>query len=325
MAGLEAAVPDRRLFVLYALECAGRSDMFSEEEKQDLAGARDQLRAATESHPGLKSIIRCVDIEAQSFDSCWQEHTSSRQATIRPPKWTWRVAAAIMVVGLAGLFAYYVQRSDTAEVAPIAVVDSESILHMLPDGSEVLLIGSPTLTYDADAFDRTVYLEGQAFFDIVRGADPFVVSTPNAVTTVLGTRFGVDARNELTEVVLESGSIEVTSGRATVSSVVLLPGQMTTVEGALAPSVPANVDVASFLEWTGLMFFQATTMADVAARLEKAFDVVVDVDPLFGNEAVSGTFYRNEGPHQILSVLAVTLGARVVEVDPDHFSVVPAV
>ena len=321
-ASLNAAVQDRRLLVLYALECSGHGDMLTADEQRDLAQVRDQLREAVETHPGLESVIDCVDLETKAFDDCWEEQVSPRRARIRPLSRVWRVAAAVMTIGLAGLFAYYVQKGTDSENAPVAVIAPSSSLQLLPDGSEVLLIDSPSLSYDADAFDRRVYLDGQAFFDVAHGEDPFVVTTPNAVATVLGTRFGIKTMDEVTEIVLESGSVEIASEGLSSGKVVLSPGQMSRVEGGNAPTMPATVDITAELGWTGMLFFQASPMSEVAARLEEVFGVTIDVDAILGAEAVSGTFYRHEGTDQILSVLAATLGAQVVEIGTDQFEVV---
>ena len=47
---LNTHVPDRRLFVLYALEASGRTDALSEEERRELDAARPMLDEAVQAH-----------------------------------------------------------------------------------------------------------------------------------------------------------------------------------------------------------------------------------------------------------------------------------
>ncbi len=90
----------------------------------------------------------------------------------------------------------------------------------LPDGSVVRLHANSKLTYRAnwdDGAARTVWFEGEAFFDI-RGISEvgraFVVRTNDLDVSVLGTSFNVATRDERTEVYLEEGEIKLELGSA---------------------------------------------------------------------------------------------------------------
>lgn len=307
---LHERVPDRRLFVLYALSRSGHSALLSEEDRWEVERGRPELEAAVRAHPGLEGVVAHVVSEKDDFEQCWESFdTGRRPAAVRSLRWTWRVAAVFALVGLIGVMAYFLRSG--ADLHTVATRAGESVQVTLPDGSEVFLTGEAELAYDDAAFDRRVRLEGRAFMDVAASPEFFVVATPSAEATVLGTRFAVVGSAELTEVVLESGSLALAARGSPEGRVLLQPGQMSQVQRGAAPSDPVEVDLQGTLDWTGFFFFRATPMAEVAEQLEEAFGVRVSVDAALQSEAVSGTFDRREGLEHILTVLSGTLGAAV--------------
>lgn len=84
----------------------------------------------------------------------------------------------------------------------------------LPDSSKVVLNSGSSLEYP-DQFgetDRTVYLHGEAYFDVARNKQkPFYVKTDDVTIKVLGTQFNVKSypEEDIMETVLVSGSVEI--------------------------------------------------------------------------------------------------------------------
>ncbi len=84
----------------------------------------------------------------------------------------------------------------------------------LPDSSEVVLNSGSSLEYPDrfGATDRTVYLHGEAYFNVRRNENkPFYVKTNEVTIKVLGTQFNVKSFPEenIMETVLVSGSVEI--------------------------------------------------------------------------------------------------------------------
>jgi ferric-dicitrate binding protein FerR (iron transport regulator) len=240
-------------------------------------------------------------------------------------RWTWRVAAAVAVMAFAVVLTLVLQRDRG--MTKVTVAEGDVQLVELADGSTVRLLGGATLTYTeparATAFNRRVTITGRAFFDIVRSQQGFTVETPTALTTVLGTTFGIQAEEDVMEVVLATGSISVASKEAREQVVVLQPGQMSRVVRNTVPSSPAPVDVAEALVWTGLFLFQATPLGEAAEDLSERYGVRVTVAPDLVSEGVYGTFAREESLAQILNTLAATLGAVVQGNETEGYSITP--
>ena len=92
----------------------------------------------------------------------------------------------------------------------------------LEDGSKVLLSSRAKISFPRhfEADRREVYLEGEAYFDVVKNSGrPFFVYDSNLVTEVLGTSFTIRTANGKIEVSVHTGRVAVfENGRQTTLS-----------------------------------------------------------------------------------------------------------
>ncbi|TAJ11294.1 hypothetical protein DMA11_17415 [Marinilabiliaceae bacterium JC017] len=79
----------------------------------------------------------------------------------------------------------------------------------LPDGSVVLLNRNSCVEYDKNFDERHIELDGEAFFDVQPGEQPFVVATRQGEIKVLGTEFNVKTQDEQLEVEVDEGTVEL--------------------------------------------------------------------------------------------------------------------
>ena len=336
---LHTHVPDRRLFVLYALDASGRADVLSEDERRELEAARPALDAAVQTHPALADVVGEVEAASADFEEAWAAHFKQedrpvrRVAPERPARrhapvrqmmrWSWRIAATVAVVAFVAVLTLVLQRDRSLTTVTVAEGETQRI--ELADGSTVRLLGGSSLTYPdpakATAFNRRVTLTGRAFFNIAPDQQGFTVETPTALATVLGTSFGIQADDAAMEVVLASGSLSVASKAAPEGLVVLQPGQMSRVARNALPSTPTPVDLSEALEWTGLFLFRSTPLSEAAARLSRRYGVAITISPDLEAEGVSGTFAREQSLRQILEALATTLNAAVQGNDADGYRI----
>ena len=109
--------------------------------------------------------------------------------------------------------------------------------------------------------------------DVASLSEFFVVSRPSAEATVLGTRFAIVGSAELTEVVLDSGSLALAACGSPAGRVVLQPGQTSLVRRGASPREPVETDLPGTPGWTGFFFFRATPMRllqDYSKHVSKA-------------------------------------------------------
>ena len=248
---------------------------------------------------------------AERTDRAPRRSSSAETPERRRIGWVTTTALAALVTVLA---VFLWPRSPEHTVITTAADDVRTV--ELVDGSMIRLVGEAQLAYEApegEPFDRRVTLRyGRAFFEVqaLKSEAPFRVTTPTATATVLGTEFGVDATPDETDVVLTSGSVQVsTPSPSPETTVTLAPGQRSRVPRDGAPSAPVAVDLSETLSWTGFLIFRATPLETIAERLEAQYDVSIAVAPALQQETVTGTFDSGQSVTTVLQTISATLDA----------------
>lgn len=230
-------------------------------------------------------------------------------------------AVFILAVGLAWIG--YLQYNNTSSAwTQVATVTGERKVIFLPDSSQVTLNGNSILRYQT-AFsgnERKVELTGEAFFHVRRNPKkPFLITTRDARTKVLGTSFNVRALPTEKEV-----SVEVLTGKVSFASlkkgkkVILTPGLVGVLQadGQLLKEHVKNTGA----DWRTLTF-QSASLQEVAQQLEKYFSVTIRMnDTQLQACTFTGTF---ETPQlkEILTVLAASNDVKVVQTKNDTYSI----
>lgn len=205
-------------------------------------------------------------------------------AVAQAPRWR-RVAGTALAAGLALAVGTGVWMSRPFTVA---APDGAQYALSLPDGSQVELNAGSTLTFarglrsriGLPVGDRAVRLTGEAFFTVTHDASrPFVVHTPEARVTVLGTRFLVRARADDadgTRVAVESGRVRVATVAGARESVELAAGEGTVVAQNAAPRAAAVVGVERLTLWRrGGLAFVDQPLSGIVRELERRYAVEI--------------------------------------------------
>ncbi len=151
---------------------------------------------------------------------------------------------------------------------------AEKTTYYLPDSSKVVLNSNSQLTFDTANWDtdRSVHLEGEAYFTVAKGST-FQVISPNAITKVLGTRFNVFDRDNFLEVYCYHGSVRVDTE---VSSNTLAPSYAVRLDNLKIYNLKTNhtypIWVDRFSE------FKSVTIKQVISEFENQFPVTFVVD-----------------------------------------------
>lgn len=331
---------DRSVFVLYALDRAGRADLLDADELARLTEARPVLDALVAALPALALVATRIGREAAEFEAAWQgalaadalpASTPSRQRAFeapsdrssrapRPPqrrvaRALWRTVALsslALVIAVGGLI---VQRDR-------AMLEAEGAgLVALAGGTTVRTMAGTHLAYPdperTTVLRRRVQLNGDAFFDVAHTGEAFEVETPSATVSVLGTVFGIRSDAARTEVTLVEGAVDVAARAG--GAVRLAPGQQTTIATGAAPATPSDVDLPAALDWSGLAVFRDTPIDDALARLAARSGTPVRADARLAGQRVTGTFDASRPLEEVLGALAVPLGA-TVERDADGYT-----
>jgi len=225
------------------------------------------------------------------------------------------VAVCLALVAFGG-WEIFIAESEDASLHKITTLNRQKTEITLSDGSVVTLNCGSSLTYDKNFGDnnRQVFLQGEAFFNIVHNGLPFTVVTGNARTTVLGTEFNVRARGETTRVVVKKGCVRVESENKNiqeVETVVLSDHQMSEVVGEAAPSLPSTIEVEPVLGWLqGQLVFVEAPLIEILAELERVYDVnILLKDSSLNKRTITATFEQTSF-ETVLSSICLALGVK---------------
>ena len=274
----------------------------------------DTLRTDWETTPGqqeslehlldrIHHIIRLKEIQRQ-------QSFRQRFLTIYS-----RVAAILLVpVLLAGLW-YFTRPEPVVDIPTELPVETSIYAPMgsrvafnLPDGTEGFLNSGSTLTYTIPfASNRTVKIQGEAWFDVARDEQhPFEIGAGASAVRVLGTSFNISAYDteSYVEVVLEKGSVEFQANAAT-PAVQLKPSERMVFNGEKIRI--EEVETAKYKGWTeGKLIFRGDNMAEVARRLERWYNIEVEVaDPELDEYVFRATF-EDDSLEEVLKLLSMT-------------------
>ena len=220
-----------------------------------------------------------------------------------------------LVIGLAAL-TFILSQNKPGKVIAMSNIRTTDLVKSdsLPDGSIVTLNKHSQVSFP-EKFDndkRVLQLSGEAFFKVMPNKKkPFEVHTNNVTITVVGTSFNVRSRGDTTEIIVETGIVEVATEKQTVQ---LHPGQRAIV--GLNESVlqkQASTDQLYNYYRSKKFVLDNTPLWKFVEKLNEAYDVQIT----FGSPTVRDlpitTTFDNEPLDKILNILESTFGISVVK------------
>lgn len=222
-----------------------------------------------------------------------------------------KMAASVLLIislGIAGYVAH--QTTPPPKIAWIQkrTQKGQKAEITLTDGTRVHLNADSRLSFPESfaADQRTVTLEGEAFFEVTRQPTrPFVITSGNLTTTVLGTSFNVKAfATEPLEVTVASGQVKVSLPNlaGTSSELLLNPYQQAFYDGTLSKK---EVDIHQFIAWREKVIqFDALTLAEAVIVLERWFDVSIKINNEQARSCRISGRYVNENLTNVLESFA---------------------
>lgn len=153
----------------------------------------------------------------------------------------------------------------------------------LSDGSKVQLNSMSSIRFPVQfAKDcRLVELEGEAYFEVSKTGQPFIVKTKGMNIEVLGTTFNISAyANEEYQTTLVNGSVRVQTEDG--SNRILKPSEQACITPGSNQINVRNVDTAFYTSWIhGKINFKDQRLEDIMKTLARWYDMEV----IYENEA----------------------------------------
>jgi transmembrane sensor len=170
----------------------------------------------------------------------------------------------------------------------------------LADGSKAWLNAGASIRYPVEfsGNERKVEITGEVYFEVAHDATkPFIVHVTGPKgpmdVQVLGTHFNINAYDDepTVQTTLLEGSVKVTKDAA---SVLLKPGEQTSISQSSHPSHPIPVQTDAVVAWkNGVFSFKDADIDVVMRQLVKWYDIQVVYEGDKPSDKISGEMQRN--------------------------------
>lgn len=219
----------------------------------------------------LRSKIKTSELEKQ------QELTlqSRRTANFNPLK---IAASIVLLIGIVSAFVTYrFFEEPQVEQKVYATTEVEQRIVTLPDGSEVRLNTNSRISFPEGfaGTERTVELQGEAFFDVEEDPDkPFRITSGDAEVKVLGTSFSVKEQpQKAIMVVVEEGLVSFRH-QADKEGVKLREGSLGLLQKDKTSINIEEAKTSNYFSWmNGELSFDKMPLKDVMLQLERIYGI----------------------------------------------------
>ena len=253
--------------------------------------------------------------ENESWIRFLQKKEPRRPAKIipiqKPSIWPKVLSAAVLTGVIVMAFIYW---PGVHKAKQIAIVSSgtATLTDSLIDGTIVTLNRNSSIAYEKklSGNTRNVTLKGEAFFNVAPDKNkPFIISVNDVTIKVLGTSFNVKNINGNTEVIVETGIVEVTHKSVKIDLKAKEKILVDTTEDNLKKE-SSDGNLYNYYR-TKLFVCDNTPLWRLVATLNEAYDVrIVIDDPAITNLPLTTTF-NEESLDKILSIVSATLNIKV--------------
>lgn len=248
------------------------------------------------------------------------------------------IAASILLMCAFGIYFYAnkpsaILTTQTFAANEINVPKGSTKKTVLPDGTKVLINAGTSLKLEKDfgGNNRTVYLDGEAYFDIANHKFPFIVKTNRHTIRDIGTIFNVKAYSddlEFETAVIEGevsieGKLSLNSDKAELVSVkkqqvlrlnyaqIAVAGQVKTDLADLIEAKVQKVNSSQLETYTGwtedLLVFEGKTFQEISKIMERKYDVEIVMNDLkLRNYSYTGSFKNVDKVEKALKILKQT-------------------
>jgi transmembrane sensor len=230
-------------------------------------------------------------------------------------KWM-KIAAVWALFGMAGLLYFFLKPEGKATMISLQA-NNEVKTETLPDGSVITLNRYSLLTYPEkfSGDTREVKLSrGEAFFDIAHDKNkPFLIRVNDIMVRVVGTSFNIRNTKSETEVIVETGIVQVTRQKEVIR---LKPSEMVVIRHDKGKMVKSGrVDELYNYYRTKRLTLDNTPLSRAVEMLNEAYHVNIIIDNKNMAEKTLTTVLQTDSLDNALKVISETLNARIIKKD----------
>jgi len=233
-----------------------------------------------------------------------------------------KIAAVITISVILSIYYFQIQTPQK----PLAATESIIETVTLRDGSTVTLRPHSTLFENQISDQAHIYkLEGEAYFDVRKDKKrKFIVNTVNGSVEVLGTEFNLRTWNNSTDVYLKTGALRLSSTSNNEISVLLSPGEFSSLMTDQTISTPQHAEEKQFTSWRNSEIIFTNRRADsIFSELEHHYSISIVAPDSVNNEILGGSLSL-ENKKQSLENLGTVLGGSFIPSDNNTYEFIPS-
>ena len=266
----------------------------------------ESLRLSAKSSPD-------ENIAWQKFQKHVQQESREKKPSVPLTNMLFRVAAALILFAGLGWIVYQMSSSNMQPITTINIAAKDEVVtDTLPDGSLITANKNSTFSYPSQftGDTREVFLKGEAFFNVAPNKEkPFIIHVNDIAVKVVGTSFNIRSVNGKTEVIVETGIVEVMRKKQRVQ---LKPKQKVIVKAADSVFVKDSVNDQLYNYYRKKEFIcNNTPLYRLVETLNEAYNANVVIENNNIRNLPITTIFKEEPLDNVLTVISETLDIKV--------------
>lgn len=234
-------------------------------------------------------------------------------APVRKKTGWMRIAALFILIAFAGILSLVLWNDRRDEPHQLAVSsDNDVMTDTLPDGTVATLNRHSELSFPSvfSGKQRKVNLKGEAFFAVKPDKQhPFVIDVDDVQVTVLGTSFNVRSTADSTEVIVETGRVQVKKDSLVV---ILQAGERISFGKAGQPALKQQSSDKLYNYYISRTFVcDNTPLWKLVEKLNEAYDVNIVIARKELRQLPLNVTFDDESLDMILKVISQTLMVKI--------------
>lgn len=181
----------------------------------------------------------------------------------------------------------------------------------LAEGTKIHLNAVSKITYPKlfDKVERSVRLEGEAYFEVAKDGRPFIVSVGENAINVLGTSFNVNQNGAYgLSVALVEGMVKVNDRLG--NQVMLNPNEMLVIDKA-GKFYKSDFDLMEITSWKEMnLIFNRDSFDETKSKIENWYGVEIEVKGKISKNWVYSGQYKDESLENVLRGISLTSGLK---------------
>lgn len=264
-------------------------------------------------YPDFKSI----KVESWSVVQTRIQEKQNRTIKFIPSGIGYRIAASVALLAFISISAFYIIQNFYRDKEFIAGNKVEVI--QLQDGSTITLNKNSRLVVDHNfqREERQVTLMGEAYFEVAKDKEhPFIITTQNIKTTVVGTAFNVKEDSTGVAVVVDEGIVRVEERDSKESLLLHTQDGAEYHSGKLSGFKNQDLNITSWK--TGVIRFRDASIDEALLFLSKHYGVSIKANELLMPLTLTVTL-DNLTLDESLSIIRQTLSVRIEKHNDEYF------